>query len=226
MGVAMVERHHFSESVEMYLKTIAEHSAVGEVVPVTALAEDLLISTVSASEMVHKLEAQGLVQHLPYKGVRLTAEGARRANIVLRRHRLWERFLTDRLGLSWEKAYEFACELEHATDEVVVDALSKFLGSPESCPHGNPIPSADGEVDPPEGVCLVDMAPGESGSIVCIQNPSPGLLQYVEEKDLRPGTKLQINAVEPFEGPISVSLGSERLSLGRKVAGHIIVAVE
>jgi DtxR family Mn-dependent transcriptional regulator len=88
--IEMKERHRFSESAEMYLKTIAELSAGDSMVPVTALAEQLAISTVSASEMVHKLQAQGLVGHTPYKGVRLTPEGTRRANIVLRRHRLWE----------------------------------------------------------------------------------------------------------------------------------------
>jgi DtxR family Mn-dependent transcriptional regulator len=210
----------------MYLKTIAELSVVGEIIPVTSLAGHLSISTVSASEMVHKLQSQGLVEHLPYKGVSLTLEGSRRANVVLRHHRLWECFLTDQLGLTWEKAYEFACELEHATDDAVANALADFLGSPETCPHGNPIPTADGQINVPDGVCLVDMNPGEGGSILRIQGPSSEMLKYLEEKDLRPGRKLQIDAVDPFDGPITVDLGPKQHVLGRQVAGHIIVAVE
>jgi DtxR family Mn-dependent transcriptional regulator len=225
-GIVMKERHSFSESAEMYLKTIAELSVTEEIVPVTTLAEHLSLSTVSASEMVHKLQAQGLVEHFPYKGVLLTSEGIRRANIVLRRHRLWERFLTDQLNLPWEKAYDFACELEHATDDAVTNALAAFLGSPETCPHGNPIPSAEGQLDVPDGVCLSDMKPGEGGSILRIQGPSSEMLKYLQEKDLRPGKALKIDAVDPFEGPITVALGSTQLVLGRQVAGHIIVAVD
>lgn len=221
----MKELHSFGESAEMYLKSVAELSNAGEVVPVTALAEHLSISTVSASEMIHKLQARGLVEHQPYKGVRLTPDGSRRANVVLRRHRLWERFLTDQLGLPWEKAYEFACKLEHATDDEVTNALSGFLGSPDTCPHGNPIPSADGEVYIPEGVCLAEMSPGESGSILRIEGPSSEILKYLEENDIRPGKALQVNSIEPFNGPITVDLGQEQFVFGRQVAGHIIVAV-
>jgi DtxR family Mn-dependent transcriptional regulator len=222
----MVERHSFSESSEMYLKTIAELSDGGGLVPVTSLAQHLAISTVSASEMVHKLQEQGLVDHKPYKGVRLTAEGTRRANVVLRRHRLWERFLSDQLGLGWEKAYVFACELEHTTDDEVADALAAFLGSPQTCPHGNPIPSADGRVEVPDGRTLVDMTPGEGGVILRIQAPSAQMLKYLEQRELRPGMKIAVTAVEPFDGPITLRLGAEQLVLGRQVAGHIVVELE
>ncbi len=222
----MKERHQFSESSEMYLKTIAELSLSAEVLPVTTLAEHLSISTVSASEMVHKLQEQGLVEHRPYKGVRLTDEGSRRANVVLRRHRLWERFLADQLGLGWEKAYDFACELEHATGDEVADALAEYLGSPQTCPHGNPIPDAEGRVHVQEGRRLADMKPGDTGAILRIQGPSAEMLNYLEQRDLRPGKHLRIEAAEPFDGPITLALGLEQLVLGRQVAGHIIVAVE
>jgi DtxR family Mn-dependent transcriptional regulator len=223
--IVMKERHSFSESVEMYLKMIAELSVDGEIVPVTSLAEHLSISTVSASEMVHKLQAQGFVEHQPYKGVRLTPEGTRRANVVLRRHRLWECFLADQLDLPWENAYDYACELEHATDDAVTDALAAFLGYPETCPHGNPIPTADGQLEVLDGVCLVDMKPGEGGSILRIQGPSSKMLKYLEEKDLRPGKSVHVDSIEPFNGPIIVNLGQDQLTLGRQVADHIIVSV-
>jgi DtxR family Mn-dependent transcriptional regulator len=222
----MKELHNFGESAEMYLKSIAELADAGEIVPVTALADTLSISTVSASEMIHKLQARGLVEHQPYKGVRLTPDGLRRANAVLRRHRLWERFLTDQLGLSWEKAYEFACRLEHATDDDVSEALSKYLGSPETCPHGNPIPTPDGEIPLLEGTCLAEMAPGDRGVILRIQEPSSRMLKHLEEKDLRPGKVLCIISIEPFDGPITVDMDQGRIGLGRKVAGHIIMGVE
>jgi DtxR family Mn-dependent transcriptional regulator len=222
----MRDLHNFGESAEMYLKSVAELSITGAVVPVTTLAEHLSISTVSASEMVHKLQARGLLEHQPYKGVRLTPEGLKRANMVLRRHRLWERFLADQLKLSWDKAYDFSCRLEHATDDDVADALAQYLGSPETCPHGNPIPSADGQVRILEGLSLSKMPVGQSGRILRIQGPSSELLKFLEEKDLRPGRKLRVDSVDPFNGPITVDLGDDQLALGRQVAEHIIMAVE
>jgi DtxR family Mn-dependent transcriptional regulator len=222
----MNELHSFGESAEMYLKTISELSVTGDILPVTALAEGLSISTVSASEMVHKLQAQGLVEHKPYKGVRLTSEGSKKANVVLRRHRLWECFLTDQLGISWEKAHDFACKLEHATDDEVTNALADFLGSPQTCPHGNPIPTADGQIQElSDGKCLAHLHPGEGGSILRIQGPSSKMLKYLEEKDLRPGKYLRVDSIDPFNGPITVILEQEQLSLGRQVADHIIVLV-
>jgi DtxR family Mn-dependent transcriptional regulator len=222
----MNELHSFGESAEMYLKTISELSITGDIIPVTALAEGLSISTVSASEMVHKLQAQGLVEHQPYKGVRLTSEGAKKANVVLRRHRLWECFLADQLGLSWEKAHDFACKLEHATDDEVTNALAEFLGSPQTCPHGNPIPTADGQIqEMSDGRCLAELRPGQGGSILRIQGPSSEMLKYLEEKELRPGTHISIDSIDPFNGPITVNLGQGKLSLGRQVARHIIVLV-
>ena len=221
----MKEMHNFSESAEMYLKSVAELSEMGQVVPVTALADYLSISTVSASEIVRKLQERGLVEHLPYKGVRLTPEGSLKANMVLRRHRLWERFLADRLGLSWEKAYEFACKLEHATDDEVADALSEHLGSPETCPHGNPIPSAKGIVKAADGVCLTEMCLGEKGRILRIQEPSSELLKFLEEKDVRPGKDVMVQEVDPFDGPFTVAIDQDQVVLGRRVARHIIVAV-
>jgi DtxR family Mn-dependent transcriptional regulator len=223
LEIKMKERHSFSESTEIYLKTIAELSVANDVVPVTTVADHLSISTVSASEMIHKLQDQGLVEHLPYKGVKLTLEGSLRANRVLRHHRLWERFLADRLGLSWEQAYAFACELEHATGDEVANALADYLGSPETCPHGNPIPTVEGQMNMPEGLCLADMSPGDSGSILRIQAPTTGMLQYLQEKELHPGKQLHIDAVEPFDGPITVGLDGNQLVLGRMVASHIIV---
>ena len=144
---------------------------------------------------------------------------------MLRRHRLWERFLADQLGLPWDKAYEYACELEHATGDEVADALADYLGSPETCPHGNPIPTAQGQVHIPDGVCLADMQPGEGGAILRIESPSAEMLNYLQERALHPGQQLTIEAVDPFEGPITLGLGSNRVVLGRQVANHIIVAV-
>ncbi len=123
-----------SESTEMYLKAMVELSH-GDKVAVGRLAERLGVTNVSANEMVHRLTDQGLVAHIPYKGVALTEIGQTAACSVLRRQRLWECFLYEHLKIEWAKLYELACALEHATAPEVTEALAVYLGDPKFCPR-------------------------------------------------------------------------------------------
>jgi DtxR family Mn-dependent transcriptional regulator len=215
--------HHFGESEEMYLKTIAEMGGDHELVPITGVAERLGITTVSASEMVHRMQSHGMVEHTPYKGVQLTTAGRQRANIVIRRHRLWERFLTDELQLPWDRAHEYACRLEHASDEEVTEALAQRLGDPATCPHGNPIPSPEGEMPELRGEPLSTFQIGQAGMVVRIQNVNELLLAHVQDRGIRPGEPILIEEIAPFNGPLSVRVGGETQVLGREVASHIMV---
>ncbi|NIS81773.1 MAG: metal-dependent transcriptional regulator [Anaerolineales bacterium] len=221
----MVQQKHFGESAEMYLKSIAELSAERRPVPVTSIAGRLGIATVSASEMIHRLQDRGLVEHTPYKGVHLTQEGTRRANIVIRRHRLWECLLVDKLEIPWERVHEYACRLEHATDEEVIDALGIYLDQPKTCPHGNPIPSPEGEMPPMEGVSLVDLTAGEAGKVLRIlpEDDYDILCGYLAARGIKPGVTVAVEEIAPFEGPISVRLGEEIHALGRRIAAHVVV---
>ena len=129
-----------SDSMQMYLVTIARLRTNGQPVPLSQLAETLSVSSVSVNEMCHKLQDDGLLVYRPYKGASLTKEGERRAFHILRRHRLWEVFLVDKLGFDYEQAHESACQLEHATPDQVADQLDVFLGYPTVNPQGEPIP--------------------------------------------------------------------------------------
>ena len=133
-----------SESREMYLKSIYEIADGEEPVAVSLLAKRMGVSPVSAAEMVKRLEAGKLIIHTPYKGVILTDTGQHRALIVIRRQRLWGRFLADHLDIPWSHVYDVSCRLEHATDAAVTEALAVFLKNPTICPHGHPIPDANG----------------------------------------------------------------------------------
>ena len=131
----------FNESTEMYLKTISELAEKEEApVPISALAERMGVSNVSATEMVHRLGEQGLLQHEPYKGVSLSTMGRQRATAIIRTHHMWECFLAGKLQFPWEQVHDFACRLEHATDSAVTEALAAYLNQPQRCPHGNPTP--------------------------------------------------------------------------------------
>lgn len=138
----MTDHHSASEAEEMYLITVARsiEDGVGPPVPVSTISGVLEVSSVSANQMIKKLEAAGLVAYIPYKGVTLTTSGDELASTVLRNRRLWGRFLADHLGLTPAKADEVACEMEHVTPGMVAERLASFLGDPTTGPTGKPIP--------------------------------------------------------------------------------------
>lgn len=166
----MADPYLTSEAEEMYIITVARaiEDGVGPPVPVSIISGVLEVSSVSANQMIKKLEAAGLVSYTPYKGVTLTERGDELANTVLRNRRLWGRFLADHLGLTPAKADEVACEMEHVTPDMVANRLASFLGDPTTGPTGKPIPG--GPILPPStAVALPDMAVGESVTVRIVQ---------------------------------------------------------
>lgn len=215
----------YGENTEMYLKTLVELAADREVVPVTGLAERLGISTVSASEKVRRLQDRGFVQHLPYKGVSLTEAGLKRANTVLRRHRLWERFLVDHLGVEWQHAHDAACRLEHATNREISEKLAAYLKQPAYCPHGNPIPGA---VDPPGDEPGLNLnALNEPAGIVVLRvfPESTNLLAEVFALGLIPGAAGRLSSPRDDEGNVRVSIGGDEVLISEETSRHLYVRV-
>jgi DtxR family Mn-dependent transcriptional regulator len=211
----------YGRSIEMYLKTIAELSEPGKLVAISSLAERMGISPVSATEMVHRMQQKGLLRHTPYQGVALTKAGRRIAMATLRRHRLWERFLVDALGLPWEEVHELACDLEHATGPQVTEALSAFLGDPDRCPHGNPIPEANPRAAPAEEAHLDELSAGEGAIVSRIKPESSLVLRSLAPSGIRPGSRVQVRAVEPLDGPLAIDTPKGSVSLGAKLAAHV-----
>ncbi|HSG18697.1 MAG TPA: metal-dependent transcriptional regulator [Anaerolineae bacterium] len=195
-----------SESVEMYLKTVAELGGESEPVPIGRVAERLGISPVSANEMIKRLGENDYIDHLPYKGVTLTENGRRVANSVIRRQRLWECFLVERLNMDWAKAYELACDLEHATAPEVTDALAAFLDHPATCPHGNLIPDHAGRVRDMSTISLAEVSAGESAYIRAVAPESSDVLAYLAERELLPGRRVTVVEVAPLEGPLTLQV--------------------
>lgn len=222
-GRQKVKHDSFNESTEMYLKTVSELAPEGSMVAISALARRLGVSTVSATEMIHRLQDQELVEHVPYKGIHLTGAGERVAREIERSHRLWERFLVDQLHLPWEEVHDLACRLEHATDETVVNALDNFLGHPTTCPHGNPIPQAASTATTAKEVSLAELEPGESGRVRAIRPESTVLLQHLAHNNLKPGHTLTVTEIAPFNGPIMLEVDGANRAIGQEVAEHIYV---
>lgn len=212
-----------SESVEMYLKSVAELG--GDEIPVSIgrVAERLGVSPVSASEMMKRLVIQGLIRHRPYKGVTLTDSGRILASSVIRRQRLWECFLIDYLHLDWARAHDLACDLEHATAAEVEDALAIFLGNPEQCPHGNPIPRTNGFLSPASTVPLSAVSVGQTGTISSLVPEGTDILSYLAERKLRPGQEVTVLAAAPLEGPLTLQVNTAELELGLNLAALVLI---
>ena len=212
-----------SESREMYLKSIYELSDQGERVAVSQLAKRVGVSPVSATEMVKRLEAQGLIVHTPYKGVELTDQGQQRALIVIRRQRLWSRFLTDHLNIPWSQVYDMSCRLEHATDKTATEALAEFLGHPTTCPHGHPIPDAEGGIQEVPAFPLNEISCEIEVEVIRIEQPELTLCEFLEERAILPGTILKIIDEAPYNGPYTVVLNGKEVALGREISARIFV---
>lgn len=218
---------YFSESTEMYLKTVSELAPRQDPVPISALAERMGVSTVSATEMVHRLEDQGLLGHVPYKGVSLTLAGWEKATEVVRSHRLWECFLSDYLHLPWDAVHDIACRLEHATDPLVTDALDDYLGHPAACPHGNPIPNGDMRAHKGSDRPLSGLVPGQSAVVVRIYPETNALLSYLTGLGLQPGVRVTLRQIAPFGGPMVLELaGGLSCYLGQEAAANVFVSLE
>ncbi|MFO7742488.1 MAG: metal-dependent transcriptional regulator [Anaerolineae bacterium] len=213
-------RSVLSESQQMYLVTIARQREGDEPIPLSELAEVLSVSPVSVNEMCRRLQEQGLVIYLPYKGVSLTAEGERQAYYVLRRHRLWEVFLVEKLGLDDEQAHDAACQLEHATPHLVTERLDAFLGHPSVNPKGDLIPTTNGSVPARTLVPLTALSVGQRAHVVSreVDKAAKG---FLDEGGLRPGASLIL--LGATEDSLLVRVGENHVSLGRNLADGIRV---
>ena len=212
-----------SESVEMYLKSVAELGGDEIPVPIGRVAERLGVSPVSANEMMKRLADQDLIDHQPYKGVTLTVSGRELANSVIRRQRLWECFLVDYLELDWARVHELACDLEHATAHEVAKALAIFLDHPTKCPHGNPIPDAEGEMESSPAVPLSSLKVGQVSRVQAVVPQNSEILTYLAKRKLLPGQEVMVLDVEPLQGPLTLQVGPEKVMLGQNIARLVLV---
>ena len=212
-----------TESAEEYLEAIYKLGEEGQPVALSTLAECLEISSVSANEMVRKLVERKLVLYEPYKGVSLTPAGQAKALAVIRRHRLWERLLTDVLDLSWDQVHEEACRLEHATSPLVEERLAQLLGEPKTCPHGHPMPTAEGEMAVEAGCPLAELTAGQRARVLRVPEGDDALLRYLATLGLKPEVTVQVEVAAPFQGPLTVQVGEARHVLGRELASQIVV---
>jgi DtxR family Mn-dependent transcriptional regulator len=208
-----------TEAVEDYAKAIhalgrRESGPVGT----SALAERLGVSPGTVTAMLKRMDQMGLVQHEPYRGVTLTAAGEKVALEVIRHHRLLEAYLTDALGMPWDRVHDEAEVLEHYISEDLEDRMAAVLGDPAVDPHGDPIPDRGLSLEVDEGVALTDLEPGATAVLRRVSDSDPEMLRYLADRGIRPGTRLRVVGAEPFGGPLVVEVDGREHALGTELA--------
>ncbi len=221
-----VDRSTISDAVENYAKAIYALQQRGGPVSTNALADRLGVTPASASGMVKKLGGLGLVSHVPYKGVELTAEGEKVALEVLRHHRLLELYLAEKLGVPWDRVHDEAEVLEHVLSEELEELIAQTLGDPTHDPHGDPIPTRDLEIsEEPEMVGLQSLEAGARARFVRVSDADPEMLRYLADRGIRPGDDFVVVDKQPFDGPVFARFGKEVHVLGGGLARAMRVVV-
>ncbi len=212
-------RDSISSAVEDYAKAIYSLESRDEgSVTTNAIAERLGVTPASASGMVRKLDELGLVTHVPYRGVQLTAEGARVALEVIRHHRLLELYLARDLGVPWDRVHDEAEVLEHVLSEELEELISAKLGHPTRDPHGDPIPTRDLVIEERATVCLADLDIGATGIFARISDSDPAMLRYLADRGIGPGAAFEVIDRQPFDGPLFARFGADVHVLGGQLA--------
>src|SRR3954451_1352763 len=215
-----------TSAVEDYAKAIyALETRCGGEASTAALAERLDATAASASSMVKKLAGMGLVEHEPYRVVRLTDQGRRIALAVLRHHRLLEVYLAEELGVPWDRVHDEAEVLEHVLSEELEALIAAKLGHPTRDPHGDPIPTPDGRIDEMPTAALHDLEPGECGCFVRVSDSDPEMLRYLAARGIAPGDDFEIVEKQPFDGPVFARFGDDVHVLGGALAKAMRVEI-
>ena len=223
MEEVVAENRDYSEPIEDFLKTVYHLQHEHGLVPTSVLAKALDITPPSTTEMAKKLAKANLIEHTPYQGVCLTPMGQRIALEIVRNHRLLELFLVRALDYSWDEVHEEAERLEHAVSERLAQRIAEYLGNPRYDPHGDPIPSAEGEVAPRALTALSEWPADQSGIVARLRDQSPDMLRYLAEKGLTVGAAVQVISTDPFDGPITLTVDGVEQVIGPNVAQIVLV---
>jgi DtxR family Mn-dependent transcriptional regulator len=216
-----------SAAIEDYCKAIYTlETRNDEPVSTNALADRLELTTGSVSGMLKKLDELGLTTHVPYRGVRLTHEGRRLALEVIRHHRLLELYLAEALHMPWDRVHDEAEVLEHVLSEELEALIAAKLGDPTIDPHGDPIPSAELELEEHPTRSLESLAPGEGGTFVRVSDADPAMLRYLADQGIMPGGRIHVLQRQPFGGPVLLSVDGCEHTLGGGLLRAMRVNVE
>jgi len=214
---------------ENYLKAIFKLSEEegNETATTNAISTEMNTAAASVTDMLRRLSDKQLINYEKYKGVTLTIEGKSVATALIRKHRLWECFLVEKLHFDWDEIHDIAEQLEHVNSLELVTRLNDYLGNPRFDPHGDPIPDENGNMPVREQVSILRLKPGETGKLTGLRNNSDQLMKYLKKNNIGIGTKITIVEHHEFDESLSVKIDDQQeMGLSNKVSKNLLVQIE
>ncbi|WP_309614375.1 metal-dependent transcriptional regulator [Flavobacterium sp.] len=214
----------FSE--ENYLKTIYHITAASGVeVSTNAIAEKMETKASSVTDMLKKLAEKELIVYKKYQGVLLTEKGKLSAKMIVRKHRLWEVFLVDKLQFSWDEVHDIAEQLEHIKSEKLINKLDDFLGNPTEDPHGDPIPDSKGKINKVEKLVLAELYENQTGICIGVKDSSTQFLKYLDKNQITLGSKIVVLAKEEFDLSLRIKVEENIVTVSNIIANNLYVKI-
>ncbi|MCZ8229153.1 metal-dependent transcriptional regulator [Flavobacterium sp.] len=213
-----------THSEENYLKTIYHLTVQLEAeVPTNAIAEMMETKASSVTDMLKKLADKALINYIKYQGVSLTEKGMHAAKMIVRKHRLWEVFLVEKLSFTWDEVHDIAEQLEHIKSEQLINKLDDFLGNPTEDPHGDPIPDAQGKITKTEKLLLSELTEKDTAICVGVKDSSADFLQYLNKQKIALGAVIKVLGRENFDASLHLIINDTPLTVSSKIAGNLYV---
>lgn len=210
---------------ENYLKTIYHLSHQADNVSTNQIAAALSTKAASVTDMLKKLADKQLINYTPYQGVSLTGAGQKIALLIIRKHRLWEYFLVEKLNFKWDQVHDMAEEMEHISSEELIDRLDQFMGYPKYDPHGDPIPDCEGNFKIHEFKPISAIALNGGGVISGVRDHSSEFLQYLDKQQLIIGKKIKVMEIIAYDHSMILQVGNNKIHISREVANNLLITV-
>ena len=214
----------FSE--ENYLKTIYHLTTISDSeISTNAIAEKMETKASSVTDMLKKLAEKDLINYKKYQGVSLTEKGSLSAKMIVRKHRLWEVFLVEKLDFPWDEVHDIAEQLEHIKSEKLINKLDDFLNNPTEDPHGDPIPNANGQIVSVEKQLLSELNEKQIGVCVGVKDTSSEFLKYLDKQEIALGSKIEIISKETFDSSLKIKIDLKEFTISNKIASNLFVKI-
>jgi DtxR family transcriptional regulator, Mn-dependent transcriptional regulator len=214
-----------SYTEENYLKAIYHLSESGSKAVLTnEIAELINTKAASVTDMIKKLSLKTLITYEKYYGVKLTTHGKTEALLIIRKHRLWETFLVQKLSFTWDEVHEIAEQLEHIQSTLLIEKLDAFLGFPKMDPHGEPIPDNKGRIKIQPQISLDQIQVGYNGIIIAVKDSDPVLLKYLDKIGAIPGKKIKLTGKEEYDDSLEIEINKQKINISKEVSKNILVS--
>jgi DtxR family Mn-dependent transcriptional regulator len=213
-----------THSEENYLKTIYHLTTISDTgISTNAIAEKIETKASSVTDMLKKLAEKDLVNYKKYQGVSLTEKGKLTAKMIVRKHRLWESFLVEKLNFSWDEVHDVAEQLEHIKSEKLINKLDEFLNYPTEDPHGDPIPNAEGQIVNIKKQLLSEFEKNKIGICVGVKDTSSDFLKYLDKQEIALGSAIEIIEKELFDSSFTIRVGNKEMTISNKIASNLYI---